>query len=323
MKHFKLEFVLRAAQPIAHHAGSDGNHASLMREGVLMPDGERVDIPIVSGDSMRHQLRESMAMLTLHAAGMLETPALSQGAVRLLFAGGGIGGGQEASIDIEEYHRICDLSPGLALLGGAVGNRILPGSAKVGRAMLICEESVDAGVIPGWVTEGRAAPPAADCIAVETRVRMDPMDRPRNRALLGAEAQADYAARIIAGEKAADAKAKSEAKGTMMPRSFETVVAGSLFYWTVECACLNEVQEHAFWAMLSNAVADLSVGGKSGTGHGKMRVVECREHDWLDPIAAAKAINPLGIGRDHIEAFRSHIADNAAELEKWLSGVSA
>ena len=82
------DFVLKAAQPIAHSAGTEGNHSYLMTRGQVQPNGEILDVPCITADTMRHGLREAMAMAFLDAAGMIDDPALSKAALRLLFNGG-------------------------------------------------------------------------------------------------------------------------------------------------------------------------------------------------------------------------------------------
>lgn len=324
----RLDFVLRAKEPISHSSGNKGNHAIFMRESIMLPDGEVVDIPCISGDALRHQLREAMAYITLDALDMLGQGGLSQGALRLLFAGGGIGGAQGASIDLDAYDKMVRMVPGVGLLGGGVGNRIMPGQIEVKAGRLICDETVEAGVLPAWAAAiaypRDAVPPAAgDCVATETRVRMDPMDRPGKRTMLSDAAQAEYAERILAGAGAKDAKAKDDAKGTMMPRSTEVVVAGALFHWGIVATLHTQAQEHAFWAMLGAALSDLKVGGKRGTGHGSLAVVACQQHEWMNPIASAKAINPLGISGAHVDAFRAALAPVAEDARAFLAKVDA
>jgi hypothetical protein len=66
----KLEFVLRAETPIAHHSGTEGNVSILMRQKVRRPGGGWSNVPYITGDTLRHQLRELGSLALLEAAGI-------------------------------------------------------------------------------------------------------------------------------------------------------------------------------------------------------------------------------------------------------------
>lgn len=321
MEKIILEFVLKAETPIAHASGNEGNASIFMREGQVLPGGEQVDVPIVTGDTMRHQLRESAAWLTLDTLGLLDTPSLTAAAVRLLFAGGGLGGSQGSSIDVAQYRAMMEQYPFLAILGGALGTRMVPGKLEVGRAVLICNETVEAGSVgDGWA-EGMAQGtlPAADHLEDATRVRMDPMLQPAKRSLLTADEDKAFLDRLIGGGKGK----KDESATTMMPRTTEVLKAGSLLYWRVAATLHTEAEVSAFWTMLGCALADLVVGGKRGTGHGRLVVLACRQVEWLKPTAKAAAINPLGISGEHVERFRAYLAERSDGIKAWLGEVDA
>ena len=55
------EVLVEAVTPIAHHSESMGNHAVAVRRKVRQADGSFVMVPMVSGDAMRHGMREASA----------------------------------------------------------------------------------------------------------------------------------------------------------------------------------------------------------------------------------------------------------------------
>ena len=76
---------------------------------------------------MRHAAREVSSYAMLRAAGMLEG-ALSEAALRLLFAGGMVTGrGDAGVINLDRYRELCALVPPMALFGGCTDNRVQPG----------------------------------------------------------------------------------------------------------------------------------------------------------------------------------------------------
>ena len=81
------EFI-EAIEPIAHHPETIGNEAIVMRESVRQPDGTFAEVPIVTGDTMRHGLREVGAYAYLDAVWQTRRPAVDRGVRRLLFNGG-------------------------------------------------------------------------------------------------------------------------------------------------------------------------------------------------------------------------------------------
>ncbi len=66
MDRVRYEFVLEAALPIAHHEGTFGNEAVIMRRKIRQKDGW-AKVPIVTGDTMRHGMREAAAYVLLDA----------------------------------------------------------------------------------------------------------------------------------------------------------------------------------------------------------------------------------------------------------------
>lgn len=353
MEVMRFGFVLQAMEPIAHHAETIGNEAVAMRAKVRQPGGGWAHVPIVTGDTMRHQLREGAAYATLDAAGMLADGAnLSEGALRLLFAGGTLGGksaGGGTAVKLDRYRELCDLFPPLALLGGAAENRIIPGRLECGEAMLVCTET--AHLLPAWAVEHAAAgevePTAWDNapatparlaelrrsldthrahIEAVTRVRMDPMLMPERRLLLADEERARVEGRLLTSEAAkagGDIVAADDARSTMLPRSFERVCQGSLFYWQVSARVYSPIDRACFLATLATALYDLRVGGKRGTGHGRLRAICGSESGWVRPAERATAINPGGIAREDAEVYRAHVRERADALRAWLAEVDA
>lgn len=349
----KYAMILEAREPIAHHAETVGNESIVMRRKVRMPDGRWAHVPIITGDTMRHQLREAAAYATLDAAGLLkDSPRLSEGALRLLFSGGVLGGkgaGGGSALKLDDYRRLVDLFPPLSLLGGATEGRIIPGRLVCGEALLICRET--AHLIPDWVLElaGSGTVPPQDeatvtltperraelaarldtCrshVETQTRVRMDPMLVPEKRLLLADEERARVEGRLLTSETAraeGDMVAADESKSAMLPRSFERVCSGSLFFWEVSARCYSELDRACFLTMLAWATYDMRVGGKRGTGHGALRVFATAQGKVPRPADAVGAINPNGLATPAAQVFREHVRQRADALREWLAKVDA
>ena len=325
MEQVRLEFILQAQSPIAHHSETFGNTQVLMRERVRQPDGTWASVPIITGDTMRHGLRECASYALLDCAGLLGEN-LSEAALVLLFSGGVIAGSGGSSVRLDSYREMVDLVPPLALLGGCAENRSIPGRMIVDPARLICSETEH--LTPRWAIEWAERDGLiASCrahVEEEQRVRMDPRLDPGKRALLTSGAQRDIQDRLLASEAASlkgDAVAAEEMKSSMMPRRYEVVSAGSLFYWQVTATCYSDLDRDSLMVMVATFLRDARVGGKKATGHGSIKAVAARNVD-LAPFSERSGTLELStavIGG----TFRAHVAERSEKLRTWLKQVVA
>lgn len=342
----RYEFILEAETALAHHAESIGNEAIFMRRKMRAPGGRFVEVPQINADTGRHKMREASAYALLDASGALTDPSLSESALRLLFAGGAVSGkGDGGTVKLDTYHRLCDLVPTMRLFGGCAENRIVPGFLTVQDMTLICAESV--GFIPAWaIAKAREILGTPDdegfetmraCIEEETRVRMDPLLNPRNHLLLNAGARAGVERKLLASETAHvedDAVGAERSKSSMMPRKAEVLAPGSLLFWAVEATVYNALErdtlDTAVWAFMANAV----VGGKTGTGHGRIRPLAVQEIINGQPFgqprvrfgfggSTAQDIDPTDARATPGALFRAHVEARAEQVRSFLREVDA
>ncbi len=328
MKTKRYSFILEAMQPIAHHSGTLGNVSLFMRRKVHDGKGNFEDVPFVTGDTMRHGMRDASAIAYLDAAGLLDEKALGEAATRLLFSGGMMTGKGDASkVDLARFTEMCTLCPPLGLLGGCVDNRSVPGRLFVDEATLICSETER--FIPDhakeWLTAERVTIKSfREHMDEVTRVRMDPLLDPSKRGLLLPEAHVDVMRRLGAGERAHaadDAVEKSDSKSTMMPRNFETLAQGSLFFWQATCNCLDALEEDSFDVMVAAFLANCVVGGKKGTSHGRMRSIRAWNVDVRRPSDTVS--DCVALGKTTGSLFVEHVAKHKEQIREWLRIVNA
>jgi hypothetical protein len=332
METIRYEFILEAIEPIAHHSETIGNEAIVMRESVRQSDGTFAEVPIITGDTMRHGLREVGAYAYLDAAGKLDDPQLTEGALRLLFNGGMMTGkGSARAIDLDAYRRMSKLLPLLPLLGGCTDNRIVPGNVEVSRAIAICDETLSKLSLQSpWLADamkqlGEVVGPAATHIDEEQRVRMDPTLVPAKRQLMTSDAQVHTNKRLASSEKAHvedDAIDARDSKSSMMPRRFEVVKTGTLFHWATTTRVYSPLERDTWNLMVGLFLANCRVGGKRGSGHGSLRVRHAVNVNLRPFAPETSALVPLGdvsIGK----MFREHVKANAAEISELLKTVVA
>lgn len=327
----RYEFVLEAKTAIAHHEEVMGNSAIHMRRKMRMPDGTFARVPIITADCLRHGLREAAAYATLDAAGLLAEggAGLSEGALRLLFTGGMVTGrGDASAVKLDEFRTMCELVPPLGLLGGCADNRVIPGRMQVDDALLICEET--AHLVAPWAMAWASARGAIDThrahIEEVQRVRMDPMLDPGKRRLLTDGAQVAGNAKLLASESASatgDAIEKDANKSTMMPRRFESVVAGSLFFWAVQATTHSDLDVDTFDTMCATFLAQARVGGKRGTGHGHIAPLVANQVAVLRPSDAHTGVDFGALAKGKGVLFREHVAARKDRVREFLQAVNA
>lgn len=323
----RIELLLRAEEPIAHHEGSIGNVGVIMRRSVFLPNGRRTKVPVITGDTIRHGLREASALATLEAAGLLEA-VHGEKALRLLFSGGQMLKATN-TLRLDDYREMVELYPPLALLGGCAGNRIIPGRLSVSDAWLVCDET--AHRLPPWVREWMAETEtqtngARAHVERVQRVRMDPMLQPAHRQLLAAGERETVERRLLQSDAAQatdDDVEKAASKSTMMPFAYETVAAGSLFCATIDARTTTELEANTLAVMLSAWLARARVGGKKGTGHGLLRAVEARGFERRELAPARPDTLSFGESSTEVARYRAHVEERADRLREWLSRVDA
>lgn len=332
MQQHRIEVVLEAEQPIKHLAESFGNTAILNTRKVRQRDGSFARVPEISGDAMRHGLRESIAYVQLHATGAADRPQLSEAALRLLFAGGMVTGrGDAGSVRMGEYRKMVELMPHLALLGGCAENRTIPGRLDVDPATLICAESER--FLPAWMRAVEGVTPAADATYRESveevqRVRMDPSLSPAKRALLD-PADADRIERRLTASETASREgndaAKDAAKSTMMPRRYERLAQGALFSWGLSVTLFDELDVDTFYTMFCAFAGNMVVGGGRAVGHGRMKVVSARRTILR---GASEVPTSEEVGLQHLNTtvgalYLPHVRQRAEALTEYLRTVNA
>lgn len=136
----RLPLVFVVEDPISHGAGTAGNTQLLRTQDVILPDGRRTAVPYVSGNSLRHRLRDALAW---HLVRALDVPAgsLAKRVVDLLWSGGALTStGNQAELGmIREADRVL---PALGALGYSARSDIVAGTVWVDNIHLVCVENV-------------------------------------------------------------------------------------------------------------------------------------------------------------------------------------
>jgi hypothetical protein len=141
MKTERIYGTLTAKTPI-HHGGDESTGArSTLRRMKYIVDGKRIDIPVISGNSIRGVLRRTIM------AHMLETIRYGQlkslKTYHMLFAGGtleSVSSDDSGNLNLELRRYMRDSIPALSVFGSAIGNQMIEGKMKCGFAIPQCCE---------------------------------------------------------------------------------------------------------------------------------------------------------------------------------------
>lgn len=259
MRTLILEGRVLARTQISHNGGEiNGNIAMFRTMKVVQPSGKVVEVPVVSGNSIRGKLRDVAAKQMLDILGEDGAPhRVRLNVFQLLFSGGALTSGNNAD-DVDAYRNMRENMVHVSLFGGAWGNAILAGKMKVNPLIPIAKET--AHIVPAAFL-GDAAEKS-----VFTYLQMDMYTRKENSQ--DAEFQ-PYIARTDEDQFAT---------GQML-YYIQTLAAGTPFYWKVVLEDVTPEEFDFFVSAVQRFERIPVVGGKSAVGFGQ---IELSDVTWRD-----------------------------------------
>lgn len=299
-----LPLTLTALDPISHGAGTSGNTQLLRTQDVLQPDGRRVSVPYVSGNSLRHTLRAALAWHLVRTLGLAER-SLPKAVVDLLWSGGALSetGNQ---VDLETARRVSATLPALSLMGFSARSDITAGTLWADNVHLVCAENAfrlpahlaghPHAALPGGAMRGEAFGTRHD-------VRGTPVDR--YIAMLG----------DAGGDGALDlgASAAAEPATTQMIYDMQVIKPGAVLYTGLHLLAPTPGHVAALAVAIDEAmpVVDgrrvLALGGKRSTGYGA-----CAVNDGLDAFGDLAGLRA---------AYEAHLAERRGDILALLKDV--
>jgi CRISPR type IV-associated protein Csf2 len=321
---YVFEGTMTALTSISHIGDTYGVNAKLRREKVVQRDGSVEEIPVISGNSLRGILRDRGMLHMLRCLGYGineetgEVNGLSLPAFYFLMSGGALTSDSTRGLDIDEARRWRDMIPLVALFGGAMGNQIMPGKVKIGKAIPICAETIH--ILPDRF-EQDVVQSIWDMLQEEAYTRSDDEKNENFRQLIAPKVR-----------KALEDKSRSERKkrGTgeevagetgqkqQMRYYVETIAAGTELFWDVTLDDVSDLEFEAFCVTLAEFSRMPYIGGKSGVGHGKVAI---SFDDWVEinpRTAPAGTEIDFSIGT----RYQRHLEERAEDIRELLNGLS-
>jgi hypothetical protein len=312
------DLLLTALTPIAHAQSTIGNDSIMMTERVIdvgRSDAEPEDVPCITGNTLRHALREALCGLTLRVLNV-EIGSLPLGAQQFLLSGGGLGR-QAKSIKLDGYRRLVESFPYLPLFGGGIGTALIPGKLEVGYGILVCRQNADriALLCPSLADNVAKSPHAQDLRERRILTRRDPRRSNKGRALLPKASDIDLE------------RSEEDEKGdsAQMIAGYEVLCAGARFLWQVGVQLATTTEHSALLCALVSLAAKGQIGAKGATGHGRMRLQAIGETGEDRPLSNALARSDeedaVVVAEQVAGGYVSTIRERKAEILDFLGGL--
>lgn len=278
-----------------HHGGSDTygtvklihTQPTVVRNSI---SGElEVDnIPCIHGNAVRGMLRR---LLLEDYLTQLDYKLDSTKAYHFMFTGGileALDPKDKGSINLSKKKTIRKYIPPISLLGSAIGNQMIQGKVNVGMGEIVCSETRH--YIENYAEDTFSA---YNLKASDFGTRLDDLEDK-----LEPETSEEEA------EEKEEKKTKKEKKQdgeqhTQMLYEFETIVRGTQF--THEFTLMDALphEKGCFKRMLELWNERPYLGGKSGTGYGKISF----EYNGLDELDSGVYLDYLNDNKEDITAF--------------------
>jgi len=229
----KIKYTMTA--PVSHigETASTGSYFNM----ITTSEGK---IPVITGNSIRGQLRDCLAAHLLSTLNVRVDKEIFQ----VLFSGGNISGSMKD--DVERSRLIREHFPFISLLGGGLGTMIMSGKLLSGFAYPICDETCQ---ITNYNLTGHSWHEYMDAIEFS---RMD-------------DSKNDIKS-IYINEENEDKKSKAS---TQMRYEVEYMAAGTEFIQTFTFLDgLTDLELGAFYTALKEWFKHPRLGGMSGKGFG-------------------------------------------------------
>lgn len=315
---------MTALTSISHIGDTYGVNAKLRREKIVQPDGSVEEVPIISGNSLRGILRDVGMLHMLRCLGYGvddetgEVKGLSLPAFYFLLSGGSLTKDSTRGLDIDEARKWRDLIPLVAIFGGAMGNQIMPGKAKIGKAIPICSETIH--VLPHRFGESDGNLSIWDMLQEEAYTRRDDEKNENLRGLIAPEVRGllEDKARVERADRGTDKDVRGDDQKQQMRYYVETISAGTELFWDIVLDDVSDLELEAFCVTLAEFGRKPYIGGKSGVGHGKIAV---KFDNWVE-INPRIAPGGRDVGFSLGNLYKNHLEQNADLIRELLDELS-
>lgn len=317
----ELRARVTALSSITHNGGqSYGITSMLRRERFVQTDGSVEEVPVISGNGIRGMLRDKGMYHMCRSLGYGvneetgEVQGLSLPAYYFLFSGGVLSKEAGKALNIDRARELRRLIPLVGIFGGAVGNMIMPGKVRIDKMIPICQETMHllpdsyhlAAVESIWEYTQREMYTRKDD---EKNENLRVLIEPQVRGFLEDEA---------ATKRARGTSPMEEETGSKQQMMYfvETLAAGTSFAWSVILQDVTDAELEAFVVTLAEFSKAPYIGGKSGTGLGKVAI----EFKNLLVVDSRMQADTAALGIPAGDNYKRHLQEHGNEIRDILRG---
>lgn len=262
-RHYRHWGLIESLSPMTHNKGTEGNEGII--NTIPIPyNGYHIDVPILSGNALRHKIfREPGMMYMVDICGL--EGQLSREQLNLLFSGGALTK-STANYDMNIHRQLRKKIPLLSVLGGALPGQIEHGCLKVWMSYLVCKETI--GLIKKMIKddelfEGLDEVPSFSEMKTHTQyTRPEPTKNPKLVALLDSKEQEHLL------ETTQKTKKIDKVETQQMIYGGEAISPGSLWLFGFDLCGATEIEYGATLASIALFQQNPYLGGQSRIGHG-------------------------------------------------------
>nr|WP_304049901.1 RAMP superfamily CRISPR-associated protein [Methanobrevibacter gottschalkii] len=282
METLRFKGNLTALSPIHHGDSEDYGTTKLiltLPTVIINPltGKEEIDnIPTIHGNAIRGYLRRLIMddFLT-----QLDYELDSKKVYHFLFTGGileALDSKDKGAINLSLKKKIRELIPPISLVGSALGNQMIQGKLKVGMADIVCAETKH------YIEEYSDY----DFSAYNLK-------------------GSDFGTRL---DDLKEGETEEDEQAHQMKYEFETLIRGTKFTHEFILEDCNSIEKACFHRMMSLWEERPYLGGKSGTGYGKVRL----DYQGIDDLTDISYLNYLHDRKEEI----SNLLDELVKIWK-------
>lgn len=323
---YRIEGVATLLSSLTHGGDHAGTTGFLRREKIVTADGTSVtEVPVVSGNALRGILRDHAAEVFWEALGR---PRLPLPVFHLLWSGGALAkAGAGHVLGARQLQDIRRLIPLVSVFGGSGAGKIIEGKLRVGKLTPICKET--AHLLPDGVTppdDERPLPSMWDMLQIEEFTRRDDAKRDRlHHAVEGftpaplPSTTADEGKLLdVADHAPAIEDEAADGPAQQMRYGVETLAAGARLHWWMTLDRVTRVETALVAAAVESwLTSGGAIGGRSATGHGRLRL---DVHAWQHQTPTVTVGQALDVrGRDDLVDHCTEHHDDILTALGWFA----
>lgn len=308
---YRIEGAATLLSSLIHGGDRAGTTSFLRREKIVQPSGEIMEVPVVSGNALRGILRDHAAFAFWSALGRPELPLP---VFHLLWSGGALAkAGSGHVLGARQVADVRRLVPVVSLFGGSGAGKIIEGKLLVGKLIPIAAET--AHLVPDELVDGQPARSVWEMLQIEEFTRRDDAKRDQlHQAISGLAPRAVEAGvltEVAEHAPAVEDVAADDSAPQQMRYGVETLAAGTRLHWWIMLRDVSDLERALFAAAVDSwSSSGAHIGGRSATGHGRLRL---DVHQWSHATPTTTVGTALAVSGDplaeHVAAHRDEIVE--------------